>query len=282
MKFFPSRVTAARDILEIGRRMYESGFVAANDGNISCKIASDVVLATPTGVSKGFMDENMLVEMSTGGEILKKGELAPSSEIKMHLRVYKENPDVNAVTHAHPITATSFAIAGISLDEPILTETLMSLGSVPVAAYATPGTQEVPDSIAPFCRGYNAVMLANHGVLTWGESLIKAYYRLESVEYYAKIILNTVNIIGKAVRLSDEQIKPLMEIRKKLGVAGGGMPAYVAEAKNTAHVLPREGELQGVDLYNAIKNAVYKAREECCAGDDELTRFIFDEIIRTV
>lgn len=241
---YPTKKQAAQDIIEIGKRMYQNGYVASNDGNISLKIADDVILATPTGVSKGFMTEDMFVEMKTNGEILDMGSLKPSSEIKMHLRVYNENPEVNAVTHAHPITATSFAIAGISLDAPILTETLMSLGSVPVAKYATPGTDEVPDSIAPFCCDYNAVLLANHGALTWGNSLLQAYYRLESVEYYAKIIMNTCHIIGKAVALSEDEIKPLMEIRKKLGVTGGGEPAFAPDSSNKKDVYPKSGNIE--------------------------------------
>ena len=243
MSVYPTRKQAAEEILEVGRRMYQNGYVAANDGNISCKIAEDTILATPTGVSKGFMTEDMLVEMKLDGTIIKMGELKPSSEVKMHIRVYTENPEVKAVTHAHPVTATSFAIAGISLDAPILTETLMSLGSVPVARYATPGTQEVPDSIAPFCKDYNAVLLANHGALTWGNSLMQAYYRLESVEYYAKIILNTCHLIGKAVALDEEQVAALMEIRKKLGINSGGLPSFAPMAGNKEDVYPKSGNM---------------------------------------
>ena len=244
MKQYPDRKKAATEIIEIGRRMYEKDYVAANDGNISCKIAPDVILATPTGVSKGFMTEDMLVTMSTDGSVISMGELKPSSEVKMHLRVYKENPDVMGVTHAHPLTATSFAIAGIPLDEPILTETIMSLGNVPVARYGTPGTTEVPDSIGPFCRGYNAALLSNHGVITWGDSLMQAYFRLEAVEYYAKIILNTKYVMGAYRRLSEKQIDDLLVIRNNLGVGSGGVPQYVKEPCNDKDIMPHTGEIK--------------------------------------
>uniref|UniRef100_UPI002A80B3C6 class II aldolase/adducin family protein n=1 Tax=Enterocloster asparagiformis TaxID=333367 RepID=UPI002A80B3C6 len=147
-----------------------------------------------------------------------------SSEIKMHLRVYQENPRLQAVTHAHPPMATCFAIAGQPLDAAILTEAILSLGTIPVARYATPGTQEVPDSIAPFVNHYNGVLLANHGALTWGDDIYQAFYRLESVEYYATILMYTGNIIGQQNHLSCEQVDRLLEIRKNMGITGGGVP----------------------------------------------------------
>lgn len=236
---------AKAQILEIGKRIYQKGFVAANDGNITCKIADDVILATPTGVSKGFMTEEMLVEMTLDGEILKQGTYAPSSEVKMHIRAYKENPDIMAVTHAHPQAATAFAIAGIPLDKPILTEPIVLLGSVPVAKYATPGTDEVPDSIASFCTTHNAVLLANHGALTWGKDLLEAFYRLESVENYATIMMYTEYILGKANYLSSAQVAPLLETRTQLGIRGGGEPMCSAEETNTVDFMPQTGSVDG-------------------------------------
>lgn len=238
METYPSIFEAKEQILEIGRRMYQKGFVAANDGNISCRIDNDTILTTPTGVSKGFMDADMIVKMTLSGKVLSGGDYKPSSEVKMHLRAYRENPEIRAVVHAHPPVATSFAIAGIGLDQPILTEAIMSLGNIPIAKYATPGTDEVPDSIAPFCNGYNAVLLANHGALTWGNSLMQAYYRLESVEMYATIMMYTGNIIGKSNKLSCEQIAPLLDTRAKLGIKGGGTPACACVATNDKDVIP--------------------------------------------
>ncbi|WML34829.1 class II aldolase/adducin family protein [Clostridium sp. OS1-26] len=209
---YSSDSEARESIVDIGRRIYEKGFVAANDGNVSCKVGPNTIWVTPTGVSKGFMSTDMMVKTDMDGNII-EGKLKPTSELKMHLRVYKENPDIMAVTHAHPPIATSFSIAGISLDKPILPEGIVQLGTVPVARYATPGTQAVPDSIAPYCKTHNAVLLANHGALSWGKDIYQAYYRMESVEYYASILLYTGYIIGKQNELSPSQVEELSGAR---------------------------------------------------------------------
>jgi len=220
---YPSDAQAKELLCEIGRRMYFKNFVAANDGNISCKVGPDCLWTTPTGVSKGYMSPEMLVKTDLNGRIL-EGDGCPSSELKMHLRVYQENPQVQAVTHAHPPVATAFAIAGIPLDRAILAEAVVQLGSVPIAPYAVPGTQEVPDSIAPFCKPYNAVLLANHGALTWGSHLMEAYFRMESLEYYATLLMYTGSILGKAQNLSPSQVDRLLQIRAELGIGSGGVP----------------------------------------------------------
>lgn len=223
MRAYPTDQEARRLILEAGRRLYEKGFVASNDGNLSALVGPDSLWTTPTGVSKGFMTEEMLVKVDLTGQML-EGTAKPSSELKMHLRAYQENPDIRAVVHAHPPVGTSFAIAGIPLDRPILPEAVIQLGVVPVAPYAEPGTQEVPDSIAPFCQAYNAVLLANHGALTWGDGLMQAYYRMESLEYYAQVTLNTVFLLGRANELSKEQVDRLVAQRERMGVHRGGRP----------------------------------------------------------
>lgn len=217
-------------ICEIGRRMYGRNFVASNDGNISVKVGPNAIWCTPTGVSKGFMTPDMLVKMDLKGNVI-SGKNKPSSEVKMHLRVYNENPEVNGVTHAHPPVATSFAIAGIQLDKAVLPEAVVLLGNVPVAPYATPGTQEVPDSIAPYCRDYNAVLLANHGALTWGKDVMEAWYRMESLEHYAMILMYTGNIINRANELSCNQVSELLKIREKMGIKTGGIPPCRVEEK---------------------------------------------------
>lgn len=220
---------AKKMIIEIGKRMYQRGYVASNDGNISVKVGPNMIWTTPTGVSKGFMTQDMLVKINSDGKVL-LGKYKPSSEVKMHLRVYEENPDVLAVSHAHPPVATSFAIAGISLDQAILPEAVVNLGSVPIANYATPGSHALPDSIAPYCKTHNAVLLANHGALSWGKDLIEAYHRLESLEYYATVLMYTGRIIGKANELSCNQVDELIAIREKLGIQGGGRPPCTIEA----------------------------------------------------
>ena len=234
---YPTDDEAKKLIIDIGKRMYAKNFVAANDGNISCKVDDDIIWATPTGVSKGYMSEDILVKLRLDGTILSQGPLGPSSEIKMHLRVYNENPEVGGVCHAHPPVSTSFAIAGMSLDRAIYPEALVNLGTVPCVHYETPGSQGIPDSIAPYCRDYNAVLLANHGALAWGRDLMEAWFRLESTEHYAMVIMYTGNIIGKANVLSCDQVGELMEIRKRMGYTSGGIPACTARPTNTQDVL---------------------------------------------
>jgi L-fuculose-phosphate aldolase len=227
---FPTNQEAKESIIEIGRRMYNKNYVAANDGNISCKVSEDTIWTTPTGVSKGYMTEEMLIKMRLDGTVLSPGK--PSSEVKMHLRIYNENPTVCGVTHAHPPVSTSFAIAGIALDSAIYPEALVNLGIVPCVHYETPGSQGIPDSIAPYCKNYNALLLANHGALTWGSSLMEAYFRLESLEHYAMISMYTGKIIGNANVLSRDQVYELLEIRKKLGTSSGGIPRFSETASN--------------------------------------------------
>ena len=214
---------AKKAIIDIGQRMYVRNFVAANDGNISVRTGENEVWATPTGVSKGFMKKKMLVKVDLDGNIL-EGTYKPSSELKMHLRAYKENPDLRSVCHAHPPICTCFAIAGIPLDSPVLAEAIITLGDVPIAPYAELGSKEVPEVIAPYCHTHNGVLLANHGAVTWAEDAYAAYYRLESMEYYANILLITEKIIGKQNTLSEEQIERLIAMREKFGVKQGGIP----------------------------------------------------------
>ncbi|MCL1812650.1 MAG: class II aldolase/adducin family protein [Treponema sp.] len=249
-------------ILDIGRRMYSKNYVAANDGNITCKTGSDTIWATPTGVSKGYMKAEELVKMSLDGTVLQQGSLNPSSEIKMHLRIYRENNKVQGVCHAHPPVSTSFAIAGISLDKAIYPEALVNLGTVPVVHYEAPGSQGIPDSVAPYCNDYNALLLANHGALAWGESLMEAWYRLESLEHYAMILMYTGNIIGKANVLSCEQIRELIKIREKLGIRTGGVPSCcAAEACNLVDVGIPGGAAQSVntaDIESIVQSVLKK------------------------
>ena len=223
MKTYMSEKKAKKAIIDIGQRMYVRNFVAANDGNISIKTGDNEVWATPTGVSKGFMKKSMLVKVDLDGNVL-EGTRKPSSELKMHLRAYKENPEIKSVCHAHPPVCTCFAIAGIPLDTPVLAEAIIILGNVPVAPYAELGSKEVPEAIAPYCRTHNGVLLANHGAVTWAEDAYGAYYRLESMEYYANILMLTEKVIGKQNILSKEQIERLLAMRKKFGIHQGGMP----------------------------------------------------------
>ena len=225
---YPSDKEARELIIEIGRRMFERRYVAANDGNISIRVGEDRVWVTPAGVSKGYMTEDMLICVSMEGKVL-EGRLKPSSESGMHLRVYRENPEVGAVVHAHPVTATAFAIAGVPLDLALMTESVIGLGVVPVAEYATTGTPAVAESVAPYCRDYNALLLSNHGALTWGRTGMEAYYRMETLECCAGVMekLGCLNV--KPRLLSRSQVQELMDIRERLGVKAGGRPLAIED-----------------------------------------------------
>ena len=218
-----SEKEAKKAIIDIGQRMYVRGFVAANDGNISVRTGRNEVWATPTGVSKGYMKKKMLVKVDLDGNVL-EGTYRPSSELKMHLRAYRENEALKSVCHAHPPICTAYAVAGIPLDSPILAEAVITLGDVPIAPYAELGTEAVSEAVAPYCRTHNGVLLANHGAVTWAEEPYAAYYRLESMEYYAKILLITDKLLGRQNQLSDEQIERLIAMREKFGIKQGGVP----------------------------------------------------------
>ena len=233
-----NEVQARQAIVDAGTVLYKQGYVVSNDGNISVRISPDTIVVTPTGVSKGDMNPDMMVVMDLDGNVISKGLRGPSSEVKMHLRVYRENPDVTAVVHAHPIYATSFAIAGVPLDKPILSEAMLQVGVVPVAHYAKPGTTDVPDSIAPFVKDYAAVMLSNHGVLTWGSDLEQALARMEVVENYAKVTL-VVNQIGSERGLSQDQVDGLAGIGQNMGLSPIVMPKGNAEVINGTDVIPQ-------------------------------------------
>ena len=215
-----SEYAIKQQICEIGKRIYDRGMVANNDGNISVKIGPDEFLCTPTGVSKGFMTPEYICKIDSKGNILHAYEgFKPSSEIKMHMRVYKERPDVNAVVHAHPMYATGFAIAGIPLTQPIMPEAVIALGCVPIAEYGTPSTEEIPNAVAKYLQSFDAVLLENHGALTFSDNLLAAYHKMESVEFYAKLLYISKQL-GGPKELNDAQVKRLYEIRRQFGMTG--------------------------------------------------------------
>ena len=209
-----------KQICDIGKRIYDRGMVAANDGNISVKISDNEFLCTPTGVSKGFMTPEYICKVDANGNVIQaNGNFKPSSEIKMHMRVYKQRPDVKSVVHAHPIYATSFAIAGIPLTQPIMPEAVIALGCVPIAEYGTPSTEEIPDAVSKYLQSFDAVLLENHGALSFSDSLLNAYHKMESVEFYAKLLYIS-NQLGGPKELSEAQVQRLYEIRRQFGMKG--------------------------------------------------------------
>lgn len=208
------------EICDVCHKMWQQGWVAANDGNVSVRISDDQIIATPTGISKSFITPEKLVTININGDILEaEGDYRPSSEIKMHLCCYKERPDVNSVVHAHPPTATGFAVAHKHMDSYVMIEDVICIGSVPVTPYGTPSTQEVPDSIRPYLSEHDVVLLENHGALAIGSDLITAYYRMESLELWAKIEL-TATLLGGAKEISKPDIDTLISMRGKYGVTG--------------------------------------------------------------
>ena len=209
-----------KQICDIGKRIYDRGMVASNDGNISVKLNDNEFLCTPTGVSKGFMTPEYICKVDANGNVIQANDgFKPSSEIKMHMRVYKERPDVNSVVHAHPMYATSFAFAGIPLTEPIMPEAIIALGCVPIAEYGTPSTEEIPDAVSKYLPYFDAVLLENHGALAFSDSLLNAYHKMESVEFYAQLLYQA-KMLGGAKPLSDSQVQRLYEIRRQFGLKG--------------------------------------------------------------
>jgi L-fuculose-phosphate aldolase len=205
------------DIVEVGRRMYARGYTASNDGNISVRLDSERLIMTPTAVCKGFMTPDMMCITDLDGRKI-AGDRNPSSEMKMHLEVYRQRPEVNAVVHAHPPIATGFAVAGIPLDRAVLAEVVTTLGSVPIAEYATPSTRELPESVRKYVKAHDGMLLANHGALTLGPDVFAAYYKMETIEHFAKISL-VARLLGGERLLSRDEVTRLEKLRGSYGIA---------------------------------------------------------------
>ena len=204
------------DIVEVGRRMYARGYTASNDGNISVRLGADRLLMTPKSVCKGFMTPDMMCITDLDGRKL-QGDRDPSSEMLMHLEVYRQRPDVQAVVHAHPPIATGFAVAGIPLNRAVLAEVLTTLGSIPIAEYATPSTKELPEAVRKYIKAHDGMLLANHGALTVGADLFSAYYKMETIEHFAKISL-VARLLGNENLIAREEVERLQELRGTYGI----------------------------------------------------------------
>jgi L-fuculose-phosphate aldolase len=213
----PSETQLRAEIVEVGRRMYARGYTASNDGNISARLDDGRLLMTPKSVCKGFMDPSMMCITDLDGRKL-AGERDPSSEMQMHLEVYRQRPDVNAVVHAHPPIATAFAVAGIPLDRAVLAEVVTTLGSVPIAEYATPSTQELPDAVRKYVKAHDGMLLANHGALTLGADLFSAYFKMETIEHFANISF-VARMLGGERLLSRDEVLRLQGLRGMYGIA---------------------------------------------------------------
>lgn len=205
---------ARKQIVEIGKLLYDRNYVVAFDGNVSIRLDENRVLATPTMTSKGRLTEDCLAITDMDGKPL--NDKKASSELAMHLLIYKMRPDINAVCHAHPPHGTAFAVAGLPIDKPILSEVVLTLGCVPLTDYGTPSTDELTDAMKPFVGVHNALLMANHGAVAYGKHIWEAYDRLETLEHTAKIAI-LAKALGGANDLPADAIEKLIEIREKAG-----------------------------------------------------------------
>lgn len=246
-----------QDIIEVGKRMYARGYVASNDGNISARLDDNKILVTLTGVSKGFMKPEDLIVVSLEGKVL-SGMKKPSSEVLMHLQVYKDRPDVNSVCHAHPPYATGFAVAGIPLDKCVLPEVVITLGSIPLIEYGTPGTKELYQPVTKLIKDHDAFLLANHGALTVGNDVFNAYHKMETLEHFAQIAF-IAHQLGYLNTLSKEQVQKLKDQREKFGI------------KTTADCVPREDD-----------SSPKKNMPQSNLMNDDLIKRITDEVLSQI
>lgn len=205
-----------KEIVEVGKRIYERGYVASNDGNISVRIDDKKILITPTGVSKGFINPADLIILDIDGKVI-QGKKKHSSESNMHLQIYKDRPDVQSVCHAHPPYATGFAVAGVPLDKMVLPEVIIALGTIPLVEYGCTGTDELYMNISRYIKNYDAFLLANHGALTVGSNIINAYHKMETLEHFAKIQF-IAQQIGNINVLNKRQAEQLVALREKFGI----------------------------------------------------------------
>ncbi len=263
-----TEVEHRRDICAVGRWVHGHSYVAATDGNVSVRLDQRRVLATPTLMSKGMMAPDDLVVVDTKGGHL-QGRRKASSEIAMHLLIYKRRPDVHAVVHAHPPTATGYAAAGLALNQALISEVVLALGCIPLARYGTPGTPELTEALAPLVAQYDAILMANHGVVTYGADLLTAYMRMETVEHFARISLVT-QLLGGPNLLSREEVEKLGEARARYF---GGTGAPVAPLTETCPVTSEPAHTCACGNHRAEgRDRFWVSREELEALIDEAVK----------
>ncbi|HTZ96263.1 MAG TPA: class II aldolase/adducin family protein [Terriglobales bacterium] len=230
-----------REVISFGRMLHQRGCVAAMDGNLSVRLDERRILATPTAMSKGSLRESDLVIVDLEGRVI-RGNHHVSSEIGMHLLIYRLRPDVNGIVHAHPPTATGFAAAGMALDKPLVCEVVVGLGSIPLAKYATPGTPELGLSLEPLIPDYDAILMSNHGVVTYGDTLSHAYMKMETVEHFAQIALVT-HILGRQQPLQGDALEKLLIARRKYegSHSAAALPCGTPPGKSNGSFEPQSG-----------------------------------------
>ena len=262
------------ELVAVSRKLWARGFVANHDGNVSVRVAADRIWATPTAVSKGDVTEEMLVLLDLNGQRV-AGRLKPFSEINLHLACYRARPEVRAVVHAHPPTATGFAVAGVPLPEAMMPEAIVSLGAtIPTVDYAPPGPKAA-EAVDAAVRRHDAFLLAAHGVLTVGSDLEQAYLRAELVEHYARIA-QVARALGGARPLPADDVKRLLEARAKAGLGPQGAPA--------ASPAPAKAAPSPAAASAAAQDAVLRRAEAAVArgADQELARIVAEEISRAL
>lgn len=270
------------DIVEVGRRLYARGFVASNDGNITIRFAEDRLLTTPANVSKGFMTPEMMVVVDLDGKKV-EGSRNASSELKMHLEVYRQRSDVKAVVHAHPALATGFAVAGIPLDRAVLPEVIFTLGSIPIADYATPSTVELPNAVRQYIKAHDGLLLANHGALAVGTDVFSAYYKMETIEHFAKISL-TARLLGGERLISQEEVLRLHSLRGQYGIASpapicldDAAAGRAGSGTDATCQVVRSPDAPGARLVPDPASGVFAARDRG-PGDDQEIRLTYREL----
>src|SRR5919206_1502852 len=239
--------TARREIVRVGHLMYERSYVVSSDGNVSVRLDDGRIVATPTQVNKGRMTEEMLAVTDLEGKAL--NDRRASSELAMHLLIYRERQDVKAVCHAHPPHGTAFAVAGLAIDQPILSEVILTLGCVPLAAYGTPSTEELTQAMQPLVKHHNALLMANHGAVAYGADLWQAWDRLETLEHTAKIAI-LARLLGGSRNLPADAIEKLINVREAAGYLGEGARCQACGYLHETRLTCPTGERTVADNYS--------------------------------
>ena len=270
------------ELVEAGRRLYARGYVASNDGNISARLDDTRLLTTPKSVSKGFMTPDMMVIVDYDGKKV-AGDRDPSSELPMHLEIYRNRADVNAVVHAHPPIATGFAVAGIPLTRAVLAEVVTTLGSIPIAEYGTPSTAELPEAVRKYIKAHDGLLLANHGAVTCCRSVMTAYYKMETIEHFAKISL-VARLLGREHLFSRDEVERLQGLRGMYGIAAPAPlcadPSEVAAAADQVLCQVLEAPESPTRLVADVGSALQQASRdgEIRLTYGELTALIADAV----
>src|SRR5919202_1855346 len=251
--------TARREIVRVGKLMYERSYVVSSDGNVSVRLDDGRVVATPTQTCKGRMTEEMLAVTDLEGRAL--NDRRASSELAMHLLIYREREDVRAVCPAHPPHGSAFAVAGLAIDQPILSEVILTLGCVPLAEYGTPSTDELTEAMRPLVKNHNALLMANHGAVAYGADVWQAFDRLETLEHTAKIAI-LARTLGGAQHLPPDAIEKLINVREAAGYLDERARCQACGYLHETQVVCPTGERASVNAQSNGASKISLTREE--------------------